>query len=84
MSETHEEAVQNAIDISAGLQKEYILSNGAELYQFFMDNLETVEEIANLMSMHWNDKSMGDIIKQQLNNDLDQECGDQARERLFG
>ena len=82
--ETPEEALQNRIDSEASMTKEYILSNGAELNQFFMSNLETVEELANLISMHWNNpEEMERLIRQQLNRDLDRECGDKARERLL-
>lgn len=85
MSETPEESKQARIDSEAEIAKEYILSNGAELNQFFMDNLGSVEEIANLIVMHWQyPHKMGALIKQQLNQDLDTECGDRARERLLG
>ena len=86
MSTTHEEETQNAIDVQADLDKEYILSNGAELNQFFMDNLTSVEAIANILSVNWNAAPiiLGALIKQQLENDLDEVCGDKARERVFG
>jgi|GEM_PF-5815562 len=83
--ETYEESIQNMIDAEAEISKEYILSNGSELNEFLMRNLDIVEEMANLISMHWKlSHKIGPLIKQQLEADLDRECGDRARERIYG
>ena len=85
MSTTPEEEVQNTIDAEAGVLKEYILSNGEELNSFFMANLVSVENISNLIVQFWNEPElMGRLVRQQIEIDLDQECGDKARERVFG
>ena len=85
MSTTSEEEVQNTIDNEAEVLKEYILSNGEELNSFFMANLVSVENISNLIVQFWNEPElMGRLVRQQIEIDLDQECGDKARERVFG
>ena len=65
---------------------EYIFSSGAELYQYLMDNLETVEEMANIIVMHYhptnNQKRIRAMMSalQQLESDMLTECLDRRRE----
>jgi len=81
--ETPEEARETYIGELANLKKEYILSNGAELNEFFMRHLDIVEELANLISIHWNrpDELIRHIQK-QLNDDLDRETFQDEADRL--
>ena len=73
------------VDEQVELSREYILSNGHELYQFFMDNLDSLEQVSNLIVAHWNKpNALSHCLKQQIENDVNQECGEKARERIYG
>ena len=85
MSTTVEEEVQNAIDVEAQMKREYILSNGQELYNFLFSRPDVLEQVANLMVMHWNKpNAFAHTVKQQIEQDLLEECADEARERVYG
>ena len=65
--------------------KEYIISNGLELYNWLFANPETIEEISNLMVMHWKDPhKMALSVKQQIETDIDQEPEDETGRRIYG
>ena len=65
--------------------KEYITSNGLELYNWLFANPETIEEISNLMVMHWKDPNkMALSVKQQIETDIDQEPEDETGRRIYG
>jgi len=85
MSTTVEEEVQNAIDEEAQMTREYILSDGQELYNFLFANPSSLEQVANLMVMHWNKpNAFAHTVKQQIESDVFEECADKARERIYG
>ena len=76
------ERKETIIDEEAKEASDYILSSQPELQEFFR-NVWVVENITNLIVMHWdNPRRMGVLIKQQLEQDLFEECANNARERL--
>ena len=65
--------------------KEYIISNGLELYNWLFANPDSLEEISNLMVMHWKDPhKMALLVKQQIETDIDQEPEDETGRRIYG
>ena len=74
-----------AINEEAQMTREYILSNGQELYNFLFANPSSLEQVANLMVMHWNKpNAFAHTVKQQIEQDVFEECADKARERVYG
>ena len=56
-----------------GNQVEYTLSNGEELYNFLFANPSVLEQVANLISMHWdNPNMMSLLVRHQIFNDLNE------------
>ena len=83
MSETIEELQQNAVDVEADILKEYILSQGDELYNYFNANLSDLETICHLIVKHWNDPYLSIALKKKLNELLKIDCADKAKQRIY-
>lgn len=84
MPTTPHERAQELVDMEAEQLQEYIETNGHELYQFFMDNLESLESVCNLMVKHFGDNNAWTYIRHRIRNEIKSESYDKARERIYG
>ena len=67
------------------LQKEYVLSQGDELFSFFMSNLDCMEAISQLIVQEWNSPhKMAMLVRQQIDVCLNEEPEDVAHRRIYG
>jgi len=62
--------------------KEYTRTNGHEMYKFFMANLDSLESVSNMLVMYWDD--LPDVVKHQIENELNREPYDEAVRRIYG
>lgn len=71
------------IDEEAQRIKGVILKDPEEMDDFFRRSVSTVEQLARLIVMHWeNPVVMGYLIKEQVETDIAADCISQAREEL--
>lgn len=69
--------MKNVIDL------EHVMRNGAELNQFLMDNLVTLESMTNIISLHWHATNNQKRIKamlcalEQLEKDIQEEINNE-------
>jgi F0F1-type ATP synthase gamma subunit len=85
MSETEDESLHTHIAELANADKEYILSNGQELYNFLQTEAYC-EALADTIVKYWDYPSayFAYKVKKQLIKMLDEETTDRVRERLYG
>jgi len=76
--------MQLSIEEKAQREADHILNNQPELYQFFMDNLDAMENMTNVFSANYRGiykRTKDQLVSQQIEIDVLQKCIENMRLR---